>query len=79
MKSTTDRIDRFHKTRKGRIVFGLGELLVAYLFVSLAIESGSIWQYLIAILLVVGGINNLIRVFVAEKPKSNGKKPKKKH
>jgi lipoprotein signal peptidase len=76
--NTLDQIDRFHRTRQGRIVFGLAELLVAYLFVSLAIESGSIWQYIAAALLTLGGVNNLIRAFVLEGIKQDGKKPAKK-
>ena len=43
-----DQIDRFHKTRKGRLSFGFIELAVAYVFVSLAIDSGSVWEYLAA-------------------------------
>lgn len=80
--STNDRveqIDRFHKTRKGRITFGLIELIVAYLFISLAIDSGSIWQYVVAIVLAVGTVNNFIRAFTLGGVKSDGKKPAKKH
>ncbi|MEX2014786.1 MAG: hypothetical protein WD885_02520 [Candidatus Saccharimonadales bacterium] len=81
-KSNTDKkvdqIDRFHKTRKGRITFGLVELLAAYLFISLAIHSGSIWQYIAALILTVGAVNNLIRAFVPVGAKSNGKRPAKK-
>lgn len=54
-------IDKFHQTRKGKVAFGVAELLVAYLAVSRAIDTGSLWQYLIFILLVIGGIHNLIR------------------
>lgn len=78
-KNSIDQIDRFHKTKKGRITFGLAELLVAYLFVSLAINSGSIWQYVLAILFAIGAVNNLVRAFTAGKVKSDGKKPAKKH
>jgi hypothetical protein len=73
-----DQIDKFHKTRKGRITFGLAELVVAYLFISLAINSGQMWQYLIAVILVVGAINNLIRSFSVRGVKPGGKKPAKK-
>lgn len=54
-------IDNFHKTRKGKVIFGVIELLVAYLAVSRAIDTGSLWQYLVFILLTIGGFNNLIR------------------
>lgn len=74
-----DQIDRFHKTRRGRVSFGFIELAVAYVFVSLAIDSGSIWQYLVAIVLAVGAINNLIRALALGGVGSDGKKAAKKH
>jgi hypothetical protein len=74
-----EQIDKFHKTRKGRVTFGLIELIVAYIFISLAINSGSIWQYVIAIILIIGAFNNLLRAFVPGGVKLNGKKPAKKH
>ncbi len=72
-----DQVDKFHKTKKGRITFGLAELLAAYLLVSLAIDSGSIWQYVLAIIFTIGAINNLMRVFTIGGIKSNGKKSAK--
>ena len=54
-------IDKFHKTKKGKFVFGALELLAAYLFLSRAIDTGSLWQYLAFILLTIGGIHNLVR------------------
>ncbi len=71
-----ERIDRFHKTGKGCLAFGAVEIIVAYLFISLAINSGSVWQYLTAIILGIGAINNLIRAFMV---KTDGKNPAKKH
>ena len=78
INSKVDRIDSFHQTKKGRTLFGIAELLVAYLLVSLAIDSGSLWQYGLAILFTIGGLNNLVRVFMTGGIKSNGKKPAKK-
>lgn len=75
---TLDRIDNFHKTKKGRLTFGIIELLAAYLFISLAIDSGSIWQYVAAVILIIGAINNLIRSFALKGVKTDGKKPAKK-
>jgi hypothetical protein len=76
--SKIDQIDAFHKTLKGRILFGLAELMAAYLFVSLAIDSGSLWHYGLAILFAIGGLNNLVRVFTTGGIRSDGKKPAKK-
>jgi hypothetical protein len=45
------------------LFFALFELTVAYLFASLAIDSGSLWQYAVAILLFIGAIQNFVRIF----------------
>ena len=39
------QLDEFHQTRNGYIVFGLVELTLGYLFFSLAVNSGSLWQW----------------------------------
>jgi hypothetical protein len=43
-----EAIDRWHHTRQGHLLFGLAELAIAYGFASWAIDSGRIWQYLLA-------------------------------
>lgn len=55
-------LDKWHKTRLGHLVFGLVELGLAYLFASLAIDSGSLWQWALAIIFAVGFLNNSIRL-----------------
>lgn len=75
--STIDKIDKFHKTRKGLLIFGFVELFVAYLFVSLAIDQGNFLYYIIFALLTIGSFNNLIRGFI-NKPKVYGKKSRNK-
>lgn len=75
---TIDRIDRFHKTKKGRLSFGIAEILVAYLFLSLAINSGSLWQYAAAVILFIGAANNLVRAFALKGVKTDGRKSAKK-
>jgi hypothetical protein len=56
-----ESIERWHKTKLGNLFFALFELTVAYLFASLAIDSGSLWQYAVAILLFIGAIQNLVK------------------
>jgi hypothetical protein len=58
-----ETIDRFHKTKKGHLTFGLAELLLVYLFASLAIDSGQLWQYAVTILLFIGAIQNFVMIF----------------
>lgn len=78
MGRTISDIDKFHKTRKGKLVFGVSELIIAYLFVSLAIDSGSLWQYTAAILMFIGGLNNLVRsAFLLGMNPNAGNKAKK--
>lgn len=55
-------IDTFHKTRTGYLVFGLVELVLAYLFASLAVNSGSLWQWALAIIFAVGFLQNIIKL-----------------
>jgi hypothetical protein len=61
--TTVQSLDKWHKTRQGHLVFGLVELVVAYGFASWAIDTGSLWQYALAIILAFGGIRNLVYIF----------------
>lgn len=72
VNSSLQKLDEFHKTRTGFLVFGLVELALAYLFVSLAINSGSLWEWVLAIIFLFGGLQNLMKIFGARK--SHGSK-----
>jgi hypothetical protein len=56
------QLDRFHKTRLGLLVFGVGELAIAYGFVSLAIDRGNWLWYLLTLIFFVGALQNLFRL-----------------
>jgi hypothetical protein len=56
------KVDTFHRTRAGYLVFGLAELALAYLFFSLAVNSGSLWQWGLAIILFIGFLQNFGRL-----------------
>jgi hypothetical protein len=60
-------IDKWHKTRTGHLTFGFAELGLSYIFISLAIDSASLWEYAAGIILLVGGIQNLVRIFRTSK------------
>lgn len=62
-----EAINKWHKTRQGYVAFGVAELALAYLFASLAIDSGSLIQYAIAIILVFAGFQNLVNIFRVNK------------
>lgn len=70
MASRINKIDNFHSTRRGKLVFGFVELGLAFVLLMLATDSGELWQYGLAIVLLVGGLRNLKNVA----NNSNGRK-----
>lgn len=77
MSSTIRSIDRFHDTRKGKLIFGAIELVLAYIIVSRAIDTGSLWEWIIGLLFFIGGLNNLARTLFRQ-VKSDAKDKEKK-
>jgi hypothetical protein len=61
------QLDKFHRTRTGYLVFGLVELGFAYLFGSLAINSGSLWQWTLTLILGIGILQNFARLVMVHK------------
>ena len=55
-------LDKWHQTRKGHLTFGVAELLIAYGFASLAIDTAHTWAYALAIIFGFGSIRNLLRI-----------------
>lgn len=60
-QSIVSKLDTWHQTLTGYVVFAIVELLLGYLFASLAIDSGSYWYYGLALVFGLGGIRNLVR------------------
>ena len=58
---------RWYNTRPSLVVFGLIKLGLSYLLVSLAINSGSLWEYALAIFFLIAGLSDLIRSLKASK------------
>jgi hypothetical protein len=56
------RIEAFHKTSRGYLIFGVIELALAYLFISWAIDSGSLLDWFLTIILLAGFVQNLVRL-----------------
>lgn len=52
------KLDTWHKAKQGLLVFGLVELIAAYILASLALNSGSLLQWTLAIVLLIGGLQN---------------------
>lgn len=55
-------IDKFHQSKKGKLAFAVLETVLAYIVISRAIDTGSLWQWAAGLLLFVGAINNLVRL-----------------
>lgn len=55
-------LHKWHQTKRGLLVFGLIELAIAYGFASLAIDSGSLWWYLLTLIFFVGALQNLFKL-----------------
>lgn len=53
-----EKLDSWHKTKVGYATFALLELALTYMNVSLAIDRGSLWYYLLAIILFIGAVQN---------------------
>lgn len=56
------QLDTWHQTKPGLLVFALVELMIAYGFISLSIDRGNFLWYLLALLFLVGGIQDLFRL-----------------
>lgn len=57
-----NQLDKWHKTKLGLLAFALVELALSYTFVSLAIDSGSLWYYLLTLIFLVGSLQNIAKL-----------------
>ncbi len=56
------KLDTRHQTKTGLLVVGLAELAMAYVFASWAIDSGRLLAWFFTIILVVGALQNLVKL-----------------
>lgn len=56
------KLDTFHKTRLGYLVFGLIELAMAYGFANWALDTGSLVWWIVTAFLLLGVVQNFVRV-----------------
>ncbi|MGI0133763.1 MAG: hypothetical protein ACREBW_02235 [Candidatus Micrarchaeaceae archaeon] len=56
-----ERLAIWHQTTWGFLTFGAVELAAVYVVASMAINSGALWQYVLGILLLIGGIRNVVK------------------
>ena len=62
-----EQVAKWSQTRGFMLVFGLVCLALAYLFGSLALNSGSLLDYVIALLFVVTGVRELLAGIIKRK------------
>jgi hypothetical protein len=55
------QLHHWHSTKPGLLVAVLAELMVAYVFASLAIDHGNLIYYLLALILLIGSLQNLFK------------------
>jgi hypothetical protein len=55
-------LHRWHQAKLGLLIFGLIELAIAYGFASLAIDRGNFLWYLLALIFLVGALQNLFKL-----------------
>lgn len=56
------RLDKFHKTMVGYLVFGLAELVLAYVFALWAIDNGNVWLYLITVVFFASAVQDAVKL-----------------
>jgi hypothetical protein len=55
------KLDDWHKTKVGYLLFAIVELALAYAFISLAIDRGNLWWYILTLIFLVGGLKNAFK------------------
>jgi hypothetical protein len=67
MPGALAKLDGFHRTRVGYVVFGLLELAMAYGFLNWAFDTGNLLWWVCASVLGVGFLQNMVRAVVGVK------------
>lgn len=70
-----NKLDKFHKTKSGLLIFALLELGIAYWFASLSIDRGNFAYYILTFIFLFGFLQNSFKLI---RNLTNGKrKPSK--
>jgi hypothetical protein len=56
------KLDKWHQTKLGLLIFALAELAIAYGFASLSIDRGNFWWYLFTLIFFVGFLQNTFKL-----------------
>ncbi|MDB5175848.1 MAG: hypothetical protein JWM81_706 [Candidatus Saccharibacteria bacterium] len=55
-----DKLNAWHKTAPGLLVFGVVELAAAYGFFCLSVDRGNLWWYAGTTIFLIGGLRNFL-------------------
>jgi hypothetical protein len=56
------KLAKWHQTKPGLLLFGAIELAAAYGVASLAIDRGNFLYYLLALILLIGALQNIFKL-----------------
>lgn len=56
------KLHKWHQAKFGLLAFGLTELAIAYGFASLAIDRGNFLWYLLALIFLIGALQNIFKL-----------------
>lgn len=57
-----NKLDKWHKTRLGLLVFAIVELAISYGFFCLSVDRGNPWWYLLTLIFLVGFLQNFFKL-----------------
>lgn len=55
------KVHAWKQSRTGLLITGTLELVLAYIFGSLALDSGSFWHYLLALVFFIGAVQSFFK------------------
>lgn len=67
---TNNKADKFITWKKspvGLIITAVIELVLAYIVISRAVDTGSWWEYLITFVLALGAVSSIMKVLTRKK------------
>jgi hypothetical protein len=57
-----NKLDKWHKTKLGLLIFALVELAITYGFMSLSIDRGNFWYYGLTLVFLIGFLKNTFKL-----------------
>ncbi len=71
------KLDTWHKTKLGLLLFALVELAIAYGFMCLSIDRGNFFWYVLTLVFLIGFLKNTVALAATLLPSRTSKKVKR--